>query len=108
MANVMAIPLVIGLGVDNGVHLVMRYREDRCLDTLLHSSTARAIVLSGLTTLAAFGALSVSSHPGIASMGILLSIAISYLMFCTLVVLPAFLAWRSGEELSVAGTHRPG
>ena len=101
MANVMAIPLVLGLGVDNGIHLVLRYREERCLEGLLHSSTARAIVLSGLTTIAAFGALSVSSHRGIASMGMLLTIAIFYLMFCTLVVLPALLAWRSGEGLPV-------
>jgi predicted RND superfamily exporter protein len=102
MANVMAIPLVLGLGVDNGIHLVLRYREERCLDRLLRSSTARAIVLSGLTTLAAFGALSVSSHRGIASMGQLLTISIFYLMICTLVVLPALLAWRSGEDPQVA------
>ncbi|MBW2273178.1 MAG: MMPL family transporter [Deltaproteobacteria bacterium] len=102
MANVMAIPLVLGLGVDNGIHLVLRYREEGCIDSLLHSSTARAIVLSGLTTLAAFGALSISSHRGISSMGMLLTIAIFYLMFCTLVVLPALLAWRSGERLQAA------
>jgi hypothetical protein len=102
MANIIAVPLVLGLGVDNGIHLVLRYREEGCLDSLLHSSTARAIVLSGLTTLAAFGALSVSDHRGIASMGLLLTIAIFYLMFCTLVVLPALLAWRSGEDLQVS------
>ena len=102
MANVIAIPLVLGLGVDNGIHLVLRYREERSLDTLLHSSTARAIVLSGLTTLAAFGALSVSDHRGISSMGILLTIAVFYLMLCTLVVLPALLAWRSGERARVS------
>jgi predicted RND superfamily exporter protein len=102
MANVMAIPLVLGLGVDNGIHLVLRYREEGCLDSLLHSSTTRAIVLSGLTTLAAFGALSVSNHRGISSMGQLLTISIFYLMICTLVVLPAFLAWRSGEDTRVA------
>ena len=102
MANVMAIPLVLGLGVDNGIHLVLRYREERNLDGLLHSSTARAIVLSGLTTFAAFGALSVSSHRGISSMGLLLTIAIFYLMVCTLVVLPALLAWRSNEGLRTA------
>jgi len=104
MANIMAIPLVLGLGIDNGVHLVVRYREERCLDNLLRSSTARAIVLSGLTTLAAFGALSVSSHRGISSMGILLAIAILYLMFCTLLVLPALLAWRSGENVRTSAT----
>ena len=91
-----------GLGVDNGIHLVLRYREERSLDSLLRSSTARAIVLSGLTTLAAFGALSVLSHPGISSMGQLLTISIFYLMICTLVVLPALLAWRSGEGLRMA------
>ena len=100
MANVVVIPLVVGLGVDNGIHIVMRYREGGGIMTVLRSSTPRAILLSGLTTLGAFGGLSVSSHGGIHSLGVLLSLAMIYLMLCTLLVLPALLAWRHGERLA--------
>jgi len=94
MANVLVIPLVIGLGVDNGIHMVRRFREEGSLVGALGSSMPRAIVLSGLTTLGAFGALSVSAHKGMSSTGILLSLAILYLLASTLLVLPALLAWR--------------
>ncbi|MBW2374126.1 MAG: MMPL family transporter, partial [Deltaproteobacteria bacterium] len=94
MANVLAIPLVIGLGVDNGIHMVRRFREEGSLFGALGSSLPRAILLSGLTTLGAFGALSVSAHRGMSSIGILLSLAILYLLASTLLVLPALLAWR--------------
>ena len=94
MANVLAIPLVVGLGVDNGIHMVRRFREEKSLFGALGSSMPRAIVLSGLTTLGAFGALSVSAHRGMSSIGILLSFAILYLLASTLLVLPALLAWH--------------
>ena len=100
MVNVSVIPLVLGLGVDNGIHIVMRYREGRSISDLLRSSTPRAILLSGLTTLGAFGALSVSDHAGIRSLGVLLSLAMIYLFLCTLFVLPALLAWRSQRQLA--------
>jgi predicted RND superfamily exporter protein len=99
MVNVVLIPLVFGLGVDNGIHIVMRHREGQGIDEVLRSSTPRAILLSGLTTLGAFGALSVSDHAGISSLGVLLSLAMIYLFFCTLLVLPALLWWRSQRQL---------
>jgi predicted RND superfamily exporter protein len=52
-------------------------------------------VLSGLTTLGAFGALSISSHLGIRSLGIMLTLSLVFLLASTLVVLPALLAWRA-------------
>ena len=99
MVNVIVIPLVFGLGVDNGIHIVMRYREGQAITDVLRSSTPRAILLSGLTTLGAFGALSVSDHAGLSSLGVLLSLSIIYLLLCTLFVLPALLAWRSQRQL---------
>jgi len=65
------------------------------MDELLKSSTPRAVVLSTLTTIGAFGALSVSAHDGIQSMGLLLTIAMGYLLICTVIVLPALLFWRA-------------
>ncbi len=95
LANIIVLPLIVGLGVANGIHILLRYHEDDSMDELLRSSTPRAVVLSTLTTIGAFGALSVSVHNGIQSMGLLLTIAMGYLLVCTAIVLPALLFWRA-------------
>lgn len=92
MTNVVVIPLIMGLGIDNGIHVFFRFRGGESLEAMMTSSTPRAVLLSAMTTLAAFGALAVSGHPGMHSIGVLLSFAVIYLVVCTLVVLPAMLA----------------
>jgi predicted RND superfamily exporter protein len=92
MANVVVIPLIFGLGVDNGIHVVERFHESPTLNELVHSSTPRAVFLSTLTTMGTFGALSFSSHQGIYSVGVLLTCALGSLMLLTLISLPALLA----------------
>ena len=91
-ANVIVLPLILGLGVDNGVHMIMRWREERGLAAVLASTTPRAIVLSGLTTAVSFGTLSVAENQGLASMGQLLLIGIAAILISTVLVLPALLA----------------
>jgi len=91
-ANVIVLPLILGLGVDNGVHMIMRWREERRLTTVMTSSTPRAIVLSGLTTAVSFGTLSIAQNQGLASMGQLLLIGIAAILVSTILVLPALLA----------------
>lgn len=92
-ANVIVIPLLIGLGVDSGIHLVLRAREVKGQTKLLSSSTPKAVLLSALTTIGSFGTLALSSHLGTASMGILLSLAIIMILVATLLVLPGLLIW---------------
>lgn len=95
-ANVIVLPLLIGLGVDSGIHLVMRAREelDYGRDTeLLKTCTPRAVLLSALTTFASFGSLALSAHRGTASMGELLTISIVLTLVCTLIVLPTLVDW---------------
>ena len=58
------------------------------------TSTPRAVLFSALTTIGSFGSIALSGHPGTASMGVLLTIAISLTLVCTLVLLPALLAIR--------------
>jgi hypothetical protein len=94
MANVPVIPMILGLGVDNGIHVFMRFRRDGSLEEMMGSSTPRAVVLSAFTTLAAFGSLSMSEHRGIHSMGVLLSVSVVAMIVCTLVVLPALIVMR--------------
>jgi hypothetical protein len=89
-ANVIVLPLLFGLGVAGGIHVVARARESGP-GGLSATSTPRAVVLSALTTIASFGALSASGHRGTASMGVLLTIAITFSLATTLILLPALL-----------------
>jgi uncharacterized protein len=98
-ANVIVLPLLFGLGVASGIHLVVREHLEHTTIGIIRTSTPSAVVYSALTTIASFATIALSSHPGTASMGILLSIAITMTLVCTLVVLPAAMVmWRTPEE----------
>lgn len=98
-ANVIALPLLLGMGVDSGIHMVHRARFTRPgRDPLLSTSTARAVLYSGVTTMCSFGNLMLSGHLGMASMGKMLTIGMTMILLATLVVLPAALAWRGARE----------
>ena len=87
-ANVIVLPLLIGLGVDSGIHVAMRRDKLGASAELYKTSTPRAVLFSGLTTIAAFATLSVSDHTGTASMGLMLAIAISVTLLCSIVLTP--------------------
>lgn len=89
-ANVIVLPLLLGLGVDAGIHYVKRAFEGQGSD-LETGTTGRAVFLSAITTIGSFGTLMVSGHDGTASMGMLLTIALCWLLVTTLIVLPALL-----------------
>ena len=95
-ANIIALPLLLGLGVDNGVHIVHRAKTTN-QKGLLQTSTARAVLFSSLTTLFSFGNLAFSPHRGTASMGWLLTIGVVFVVFTTLVILPAFLPGQTQQ-----------
>ncbi|MFQ5955020.1 MAG: MMPL family transporter, partial [Kiloniellales bacterium] len=90
-ANVIVLPLLLGLGVASGIHLVMRTRAEAAGTSLMQTSTPRAVLFSALTTIGSFGTLALSGHRGTASMGRLLTITIALTLVCTLIVLPAML-----------------
>jgi hopanoid biosynthesis associated RND transporter like protein HpnN len=96
-ANIIALPLLVGMGVDNGIHVVHRMRNES-VERLFDTSTMRAVLASGLTTVASFGNLAFSSHRGTASMGILLALGLVVSMAATLIVLPAWLAVRAPQR----------
>jgi len=103
MANILVIPLIFGLGVDNGIHVVERFRRSGAVSELMHSSTPLAVVLSTLTTIGTFAALTLSPHQGTASIGYLLTLAVTLLLVFTLFVLPLLLSLQTdkprGERL---------
>lgn len=89
-ANIIALPLLLGVGVSFNVYFVMNWRAGR--RDVLSSATARAIVFSALTTGTAFGSLAASRHPGTASMGLLLLISLACTLIASLIFIPALLA----------------
>jgi len=101
--NILVVPLLVGIGVDSGVHLVHRAREFGSSD-LLETTTARAVFYSALSTIASFGSLALSSHRGLQSLGIVLVYGMTFAVLCNLVVLPALLSLRrgSGREVDVS------
>lgn len=94
-ANIIALPLLLGIGVDSGIHIVHRFRTSSgpTMD-LLRTSSARAVVVSALTAIGGIGNLAFSPHLGTASMGKLLTIGIAITLICMLVVLPSLLPRR--------------
>lgn len=100
-ANVIALPLLLGIGVDSGIHIVHRARMPSVdgARSPLATSTARAVVFSALTTACSFGNLALSPHPGTASLGVVLAVGVAMTLAATLVVLPALLA-VDGERRS--------
>jgi len=105
-ANVIVIPLLLGIGVDSGVHLVHRATDDSTLD-LLDSTTARAVFYSALTTTVSFGTLGLSSHRGLASLGQTLAIGMVLTVVCNLVVLPSMIARFGGLGAKGATGREP-
>ena len=96
-ANIIALPLLLGVGVSFNVYFVMNWRAGRTAP--LASPTARAVLFSALTTATAFGSLALSHHPGTASMGYLLLLSLSCTLVVTLVFLPALLGVKASKQL---------
>lgn len=89
--NVMALPVILGTVVDAGGHIVHRFREEKGdLDRTL-AGTGGAVLLCVLTTIVGFAALMITTHRGLASFGILLTVGSTWSLIFTLLVLPAIL-----------------
>ncbi len=93
-ANLIALPLLLGLGVDNGIHMLVKLRqllaeEHGEEESIYKSSTARGIFYGALTSSTSFGGLAFSPHAGISSMGLVITIGIFWIMVCTFIILPA-------------------
>jgi hopanoid biosynthesis associated RND transporter like protein HpnN len=89
-ANIIALPLLLGVGVSFNIYFVMNWRAGQTRP--LGSATARAVVFSALSTATAFGSLALSHHPGTQSMGQLLLLSLGCTLATTMLFLPALLA----------------
>lgn len=89
-ANIMTLPLIIGVGVTNGIHILNRFAEERH-PGILAKSTGKAVLISGLTTIAGFGSLILAKHRGIESLGYVMAMGTATCMIAGLTFLPAVL-----------------
>ena len=99
-ANIIAFPLLFGVGVAFHIYFVMAWRGGAT--DLLQSSLARAVLFSALATGTAFGSLWLSHHPGTASMGKILLISLAWTLVCALIFEPALLGPVRAREPSAA------
>ena len=97
LANIMTLPLVIGIGVTNGIQILNRFAEERT-PNILARSTGKAVLVSGLTAIAGFGSLILAKDRGIHSLGCVMAVGILACMIAGLTFLPALLnllgRWR--------------
>jgi len=92
IANLIVIPLFMGMAIDNGIHLVDRALEPpRAASERTTQSTGKAVVLATLTTIAGFGSLMVARHAGIFSFGLLLALSVTCNLVAVFTVLPLLL-----------------
>jgi len=89
-ANIMTLPLIIGIGVTNGIHILNRFAEEQN-PSVLARSTGKAVIVSGLNTIAGFGSLIIAKHRGIESLGFVMAIGTATCMLAGVTLLPAIL-----------------
>ena len=90
--NIMALPVILGIAVDDGVHLVHRILAEKGRVSRALTGTGRSLLLTTATTLAAFGALALTSHRGLASFAQVLCLGVGIALVLTLIGIPSL--WR--------------
>jgi uncharacterized protein len=100
-ANIIALPLLLGVGVAYKIYYVLAWR--RGLTGLVQSTLSRAVIFSALTTAIAFSSLALSAHPGTASMGQMLLLA----LFCTMTAAVLFQPALMGPPRKPVGEEEP-
>lgn len=100
--NIFVITMIIGIGVDYGIHVIHRYHEEENTPggdvEAAVEETVRGIFLAALTTVVGFGSLATSHYPGLVSMGVVSTIGTLATALVAIVVIPAWLTWRKGHR----------
>lgn len=92
-ANLIVLPLVIGIGVDGGVHIMHDFCRQKSGRYKPSASTFSAILLNGTTTVAGFGSMMIADHRGIRSLGYVLSVGVGACLLVACIFVPAALGW---------------
>ena len=95
-ANMIILPLILGIGIDDGVHIVHDYRRrDKTKPFRISSSTAGALTMTSMTSILGFCSLMTAEHRGLQSLGLVLTMGVACCMFTSLSILPALLTRMS-------------
>jgi hopanoid biosynthesis associated RND transporter like protein HpnN len=107
-ANMIVLPLVLGIGVDDGVHVIHDFRSQRGRYRTA-ASTINAITLTSLTSMMGFGSMLLAAHQGLVSLAIVLVVGVGACLFVSLVTLPAILTLiGTDKDCPAVGTILPG
>jgi hypothetical protein len=92
LMNIFAVIMILGIGVDYGVHILHRYYENgECDISVTVNQVGKAVLMAALTTIFGFGSITFSDYPGLVSMGIACILGVGTCMVASLVLLPAIL-----------------
>lgn len=105
-ANLVSLPLIVGVGIDNGVHVLHDYlSRSRDRAYRLSSATGRGILIAALTTIIGFATLMTSRHEGMFGLGLILTLGVTGCMLASLIVLPAALCLWDRRRLAQTHPH---
>lgn len=100
--NLIVIPMIVGIGIDDGVHFTNTYCKSEHLNiSETMYQTGRAVILTSLTTLVGFGSIALSHYPGLRSMGYVAVLGIGACMFASIIVLPAIFSMMRNKNKSL-------
>lgn len=107
-ANLIVLPLMCGIGVDAGVHILHRYRQDPYTRPIgLTAGSGKGVTLTSFTTMIGFGSMLLVRHRGIASLGFVLAVGIGLTMLACWTVMPALLElWARRAQRNAAADSR--
>jgi len=98
-ANMIVLPLVVGISIDDGVHLMHDFRNRQNNQYTISSSTTTGILITTLTTFAGFGSMMIASHQGLQSLGRVFVIGAACSLLTSIIVLPAILSlWTRSKQ----------
>lgn len=97
LINFIIVPILIGIGLDDGIHIMDRFREHRDVQKTL-ATTGRSVLLTTLTTILGFGSLAFAEYHVLAGMGLLTIVGVSACFFYSTVTLPALLQLKTKES----------
>jgi len=93
-ANLIVLPLIMGIGVDEGVLVIHDYRMQKRRYEV-GASTINSVTLTSVTSIIGFGSMMIASHQGLVSLSAVLTLGVATCLFISLVMLPAMLTWLS-------------
>jgi len=104
LLNVFVITMVIGVGSDYAIYMIHRVREGGSIPEL--AATARAVVLSALTTIVGFGTLIMTHYPGLQSMGWMASLGVTFAVASAVILVPLVVRRTGGRRRDPGGATR--